>query len=150
MKLAAPAPGLSRTRRPRRALRYLVDTDWAIDYLHGSEPVVQCFDELSPQGVGLSIVSLAELYDGMFGAADRQEAEQGLQNFLDDVEEVVPLDEPVCRIFAMERRRLRAAGNRLDDLDLLIGSTAIRHSLTLLTNSRRHFERMQGLNIISA
>ena len=59
-------------------MRYLVDTDWVIDYMHGRQPVVQRFDELSPQGVGLSIVSLAELYDGMLEAPDRLEAEQGL------------------------------------------------------------------------
>ena len=75
---------------------------------------------------------------------------RGLQRFLDGLDEIVPLEEPVCRIFAMERVRLRRAGNRIEDLDLLIGSTAIHHGLTLLTNNRRHFERMQGLNLISA
>ena len=69
-------------------MRYLVDTDWAIDYMQGRPPVVQQFDELSSQGIGLSIVSLAELYDGMLGAADVRRAEQGLQGFLDDIEEV--------------------------------------------------------------
>ena len=118
--------------------------------MHDHQPVVQRFHELSPQGIGLSIVSLAELYDGMLGAEDRQEAEQGLQGFLDDIEEVVPLNDPVCRVFASERRRLRTTGTRLDDLDLLIGSTAIHHGLTLLTNNRRHFERMGELDIISA
>ena len=130
-------------------MRYLVDTDWVIDYLQGRQPVVGRFDELSPRGIGLSIISLAELYEGMADAMDRQEARQGLQNFLDDVEEVLPVDDEVCWVFANERRRLRAAGNRLDDLDLLIGSTAVRHGLTLLTNNRRHFERMRELNIIS-
>ena len=131
-------------------MQYLVDTDWVIDYMHGRQPVVQRFDDLSPQGVGLSIVSLAELYDGMLSAPDRLEAEQGLQRFLDQIEEVLPLNDTVCRIFALERHRLRTVGMRLEDLDLLIGSTAIYHGLTLLTNNRRHFERMDGLNIIPA
>ena len=131
-------------------MQYLVDTDWAIDYMNGISQVVERFDELLPDGIGLSIISLAELYDGVFGAEDRQRAEQGLQDFLDAVDKIVPLADPVCRIFAMERIRLRTAGNRLDDLDLLIGSTAIHHGLTLLTNNRRHFERMEGLNIIPA
>ena len=131
-------------------MRYLVDTDWVIDYMHGRQPVVQRSDELSPQGVGLSIVSLAELYDGMLEAPDRLEAEQGLQRFLDEIEDVVPINDTVCRIFAFERHRLRTSGMRLEDLDLLIGSTAIYHGLTLLTNNRRHFERMEGLNIIPA
>ena len=130
-------------------MRYLVDTDWVIDYMQARQPVVRRFEELSPHGIGLSIISLAELYEGMPDAVDQQEATQGLQSFLDDVE-VLPVDDEVCWIFANERRRLRAAGNRLDDLDLLIGSTAIHHGLTLLTNNRRHFERMGELDIISA
>ena len=130
-------------------MNYLVDTDWVIDYMHGRQQVVRRFDELSSQGIGLSYISLAELYDGMLDAPDRLEAEQGLQRFLDEIEEVLPLNDPICRIFASERRRLRASGNRLEDFDLLIGSTAIHFGLTLLTNNRRHFQRMRGLSIIS-
>ena len=91
---------------------------------------------------------MAEFYDGVVGARDPQRADEELQKFLDNVE-VVPLNEPVCRIFAEERVRLRTSGSRIADLDLLIGATAIYHRLTLLTNNRRRFERMQGLNIIS-
>ena len=129
-------------------MRYLVDTDWAIDYMHGNQQVVQRFDDLSQEGTGLSIISLAELYEGVVRARDRGDAEQGLQSFLDDVE-VLQLDDGVCRKFADERARLRAAGNLIQDLDLLIGSTAMCYGLTLLTNNRRHFQRMQGLEIIS-
>ena len=130
-------------------MQFLADTDWVIDYMNGVPQVVDRIDELLPQGIGLSIISLAELYDGVYGAANPRSAEQGLQSFLDGLDEIVPLEEPVCRIFAKERVRLRKAGNRIEDLDLLIGSTAIYHGLTLLTNNRRHFERMQGLSLIS-
>ena len=130
-------------------MQYLVDTDWAIDYMRRHQPIVERLDELLPQGIGLSVISLAELYDGILGDANRQRAERVLQAFLVHIEEIAPLDEAVCRIFATERRRLRSDGNRLEDLDLLIGATAIRHNLTLLTNNRRHFERMRGLDIIS-
>jgi predicted nucleic acid-binding protein len=37
----------------------------------------------------------------------------------------------------------------IDDIDLLIGATALQHNLTLLTNNRRHFERIDGLCIES-
>jgi predicted nucleic acid-binding protein len=52
-------------------------------------------------------------------------------------------------LFAKERGRLRAAGSLIGDFDLLIGVTAIQNDLTLLTNNRRHFERINGLNIES-
>ena len=125
-----------------------MDTDWVIDCLNCIERVAQRLDELRPRGIGLSMVSLAELYEGVFGAADPQAREQELQAFLADVE-IVDLDSEVCRVFAEERRRLRAVRSLIGDFDLLIGATALRHNLTLLTNNRRHFERVQGLTVLS-
>jgi tRNA(fMet)-specific endonuclease VapC len=57
------------------------------------------------------------------------------------------LDEETCKIFGKERGRLRTAGLLIGDCDLLIGATALRHRLTLLTNNRRHFERIEGLRM---
>ena len=131
-----------------REIRYLVDTDWVIDYMHAVPRVIDRLDGLLPEGVGLSIVSLAELYDGVFGLSAPGNAESALKDFLAFVE-VVPLDEAACRIFAIERARLRTTGTPIGDMDLLIGATAVRHGLTMLTNNRRHFGRLRGLNIIS-
>ena len=129
-------------------VRYIVDTDWVIDYLHAIPGTVDRFNTLLPQGIGLSIVSLAELFDGIFGSATYQEDERILRDFLDFVE-IIPLDEAACIVFARERVRLRVAGTPIGDMDLLIGATAIRHNFTLLTNNRRHFGRLRGLDIIS-
>ena len=129
-------------------MQFLVDTDWVIDYLNGIQTVARRFDELRPQGIGLSIVSLAELYEGVLGAADPQADEHALLDLLADID-VLAVDFEVCRIFAEERRRLRATGTLISDFDLIIGATAIRHGLTLLTNNRRHFERIEGLMIES-
>ena len=72
-----------------------------------------------------------------------------LRNFLSDVE-IFHIDEEICQTFGQQRGRLRAEGNIIGDMDILIGATAIRHNLTLLTNIIRHFGRLEGLNIISA
>lgn len=130
-------------------MRYLVDTDWVIDNLHGRQPVVDLLSELSEDGLGLSVVSLAELYEGVFHSTEPQSEARGLREFLPSVE-ILSLDDEVCRIFGRERGCLRASGSLIGDLDLLIGCTALRYGLTLLSNNRRHFERIQGLNIISA
>ena len=131
------------------SMMYLVDTDWVIDYQHENPRTVSMLNAFLPQGVGLSIVTLAELYEGHLNSRDPQAQERALLTFLAGVR-VVPLDDAVCRLFARERRRLRAEGNLIGDLDILIGCTALRHGLTLLSNNRRHFERLEGLSIISA
>lgn len=129
-------------------MQYLVDTDWVIDHLHGREQVVRRLEELEREGIGLSVVSLAELYEGVFYSTAPQDNEQVLQDFLYGVE-ILTLNDDICRLFAQERGRLRAAGMIIGDFDLLIGATAICYDLTLLTNNRRHFERLDGLSIIS-
>ena len=126
----------------------MLDSDWVIDYLHEIGQTVRRVDELAHQGLGLSIVSLAELHEGLVTSRDRRADERRLNDFLLGVT-VVDVDEDVCRIFGRERARLRAEGNLIGDLDLLIGATAARHGLTLLTNNRRHFERIAGLPIES-
>ena len=105
-------------------------------------------EQLMREGVGLGTVSMAELYQGVFFSTDPQGNERALREILAGID-IMPLDDAVCRIFARERGRLRAAGTPLGDFDLLIGSTALSHDLTLLTNNRRHFERLQGLSILS-
>lgn len=130
------------------SLRYLVDTDWAIHYMNGQPDVVQRLAELQPLGIGLSVVSLAELWEGVYYSRDVLGSEQGLRDFLRTVS-VVPLDEEVCRHFGKERGRLRAMNKLIGDVDLLIGATARRFELILLTNNRRHFEMIEGLQLLS-
>ena len=129
-------------------MRYLVDTDWAIDHMHANEMVVRRLRALAPDGIGMSIISVAELYEGILYSRDTEAGAIALRELLRWVG-VVPIDDEVCRIFARERGRLRQAGTPIGDFDLLIGSTALRHNLTMLTNNRRHFDRIQGLQILS-
>ena len=129
-------------------MQYLLDTDWAIHYLHGVERVVTYVNGRITEGVGLSIASIAEIYEGVIYSSDPHGSESALRDFLVGVD-VISIDDEICRVFATERGRLRSAGNLIGDFDLLIGATALRHDLTLLTNNRRHFERMDGLRIVS-
>jgi tRNA(fMet)-specific endonuclease VapC len=55
----------------------------------------------------------------------------------------------MIKIFGRERGRLRADGMLIGDSDLWIAATALQYHLTLLTNNRRHFERIDGLRLES-
>jgi tRNA(fMet)-specific endonuclease VapC len=129
-------------------IRYLIDTDWAIHYLNEHQSIVQRLHELLDDGLGLSIISLAELYEGVYYSRDPEGDEQDLNDFLRGLT-ILGIDEAICKIFGKERGRLRAVGRIIGDFDLLIGATALHHDLTLLTNNRRHFERIEGLRIES-
>ncbi len=128
-------------------MEYLLDTDWAIDYLHKADRTVRRLEELLAAGIGISIVSLAELYDGLVGSKTPDGDAEALRLLL-QVVDVIQLDDAACRIFGRERYRLRATGNIIGDMDILIGATAISKGLTLLTHNRKDFERIQGLKLI--
>lgn len=127
----------------------LLDTDWAISYLNGFAPTITLVDELRPEGIAISIISVAELFEGVLNSRNPERDEMALKDFLNPFP-IIDLDIPICRTFGMERARLRGAGTLIPDMDLLIGATAIHRNLTLLSNNRRHFERLSGLRIISA
>ena len=129
-------------------MSHLLDTDWAIDYLNRIPRTVRRVDALRSEGIAISIVSIAELYEGALNSTDPARNENLMMEFLAQYP-IIDLDVPICRIFGMERARLRAAGTPIQDMDLLIGATALHHDLTLLSNNRRHFERLSGLRIIS-
>lgn len=42
---------------------------------------------------------------------------------------------------------LEKKGQIIDDLELLIASTALTHNLILETNNEKHFKRLEGLDI---
>jgi tRNA(fMet)-specific endonuclease VapC len=123
--------------------RYLVDTDWAIHYLNDHPEISQRLDELKTDGLALSVITLAELYEGIYYSTDPIGNERDLQDFLGGAS-ILGLDVETCQIFGRQRGRLRAARMAVRDFDLLIGATALRHDLTLLSNNRRHFELVDG------
>jgi tRNA(fMet)-specific endonuclease VapC len=129
-------------------IRYLIDTDWVIHYLNGHEGIVRRLDELQPQGLGLSVISLAELYEGIYYSTDSEGNERDLHDFLRGVN-IIGIDEEACKIFGRERGKLRRQGQLFGDFDLLLAATCLHYGLTLLTNNRKHFERVDGLQIES-
>jgi len=129
-------------------LKYLVDTDWIIDHLNGIEAVTKKLKKFAASGICTSIISVAELYEGIYGSKDYDKSLEILETFLEGIT-VLSIDREVCKIFGKERNKLRKQGNIIGDFDLLIASICLRHNLTLLTNNKAHFGRIDSLKIIS-
>jgi len=73
-------------------LTYLVDTDWAIHHLNGHERIMQRLQDLQHEGLGLSVLSLAEMYEGVYYSRNPEESERGLLAFLESVS-LIGIDE---------------------------------------------------------
>ena len=129
-------------------MKYLIDTDWLIDHLNGVKKVRVKLEELAYGGLSISIVSLAEVYEGIFYSRDPRRSENSLKSFLPGIS-VLNINEGICRIFGKERGKLRKQGLIIGDLDLIIASTCLYYDLTILSNNISHFERIENLKIIS-
>jgi len=129
-------------------ISYLVDTDWIIDHFNKVRKITQRLRELRPEGIALSIISLAELYEGVYYSKDPQTSEIIFKTFLRGFQ-VLGIDEEICKVFGKERGRLKQQGKIVSDFNLLIASTCLYHNLTLLSNNRKHYEKVEGLNILS-
>jgi tRNA(fMet)-specific endonuclease VapC len=130
-------------------MKYLIDTDWVINHLKGEKRVVRKLEELAPEEMAMSVISLAEIYEGVYYSRDPAKSQQLLREFLAPDLKVLNVDQEVCKIFGRERGKLRQQNKMISDFDLLIASTCLYYNLTLLTNNRRHFDMVEGLNILS-
>lgn len=45
-------------------MRYLVDSDWLIDAMSGRSIAVNTLDQLSASGLAVSMITVAEIYEG--------------------------------------------------------------------------------------
>ncbi len=73
---------------------------------------------------------------------DRRKAE------LDDVVTTwVTASELFARLFGEVKARLATSGRIVADADLYIAAITLRHSATLVTGNRKHYERIPGLII---
>jgi len=127
---------------------FLLDTDWVIDHLNGVEAVTGRLREHHPRGLALSIVSVAELWEGAVYSTAPERGRRILEDFFSGIL-ILGVDQEICRRFGEIRGALRRQGKLIGDFDLLIASTALHYDLTLLTNNRRHFESVAGLQIES-
>jgi len=129
-------------------LRYLIDTDWIIKYLRGNEKTIKVLNSLYDEGLAISIISFAEIYEGIyrFNGKKQEELETNFINFLNGVK-ILNIDKKIGKIFAEQRVNLRVKNKLIDNFDLLIGSTALCYDLTLLTNNIKHFERIETIKI---
>jgi len=93
------------------------------------------------------MVSIAELYEGVFWSPKPEEKEIILIDFLEGLT-AINLSRPIARLFGKKRAELRGKGLTVNNLDLIIACTAEYHQLTILTNNLKHFEKVPGIGKI--
>lgn len=127
-------------------MSYLLDTSFIIDALLRREVPLSVFPALRHTRTAISIITLAELYEGSFHRTNPGASIESMHKQLRG-STVLPLTELVCLRFAEIRARLRRSGVSVGDFDLFIAATALEHDLTLVTRNTRDFEQIPELRL---
>ncbi|MEX8548245.1 MAG: type II toxin-antitoxin system VapC family toxin [Mucilaginibacter sp.] len=122
----------------------LIDTSILIDYFRKSNKVNSKFVHLALQGFVFQISSVTE-YEIYSGATPEQIP--FWDKFLNKVK-VLPFDQNVVKKAVAINRILKQNRNLIDLADLFIAATAIANNLSFSTLNRKHFDRVDLLNII--
>jgi tRNA(fMet)-specific endonuclease VapC len=101
------------------------------------------FDNVPANSCFISEITLAELKFGVEKSEKPNKNTVVLNNFLTGVQ-VLPIFHALD-LYAKEKARLQKAGTPIDDFDLLIGVTAVKHTLIMVTNNTNHFNRINGI-----
>lgn len=98
--------------------------------------------------VAVSFITVGELLFGArkrkWGAAKIAELERRLRGAV-----VVPYDRELCDTYARLKAETRAVGKVVDDNDMWIAASAVRHNIPLISHNRDHFTDIPGLVLIS-
>ncbi|HEX9245011.1 MAG TPA: type II toxin-antitoxin system VapC family toxin [bacterium] len=127
---------------------FLLDTDWAVWFLRGQDQVRTRIESVRREGLGISAVTLAELVTGVHRSRDPKQAAEGLRRFLTGVV-VLPFTEEIARRFGEENARLLDGGQVISQFDLTIAATALHHGMVLLSENRKHYQRIPNLKLES-
>mgnify|MGYP005844402627 CR=1 FL=1 len=127
-------------------MQYMLDTDICI-YAIKRRPaaVIEALRVHESAGIGISIISVAELY---FGARKSGSAKNllALRHFLAPLE-VSDFDFEAARVYADIRFALESVGTPIGPLDTQIAAHALALDVTLVTNNTREFSRVPKLRL---
>jgi len=122
----------------------LVDTSILIDYFRKSDKSNSVWLKLFDQGFDFCISAITE-YEIYSGATASQ------YHFWDEIlkkTKVLPFDQAVVKTAVEINNNLKHKRKQIDLADLFIAATAIAHEHPIATLNKKHFERIDALNII--
>ena len=124
--------------------QYLLDTCVCIAVLQGNRQILQKIASVGIENCNVSEMTIAELFYG----ASKSGREKHFQDVSDIMSyfRVVPVFSSL-RTYGDVKVALESRGNRIDEMDLLIGSTALHNRMTMVTHNTKHLSRIPGIEI---
>ena len=128
-------------------MKYLIDTNICIYIMNNHPPeMFEKFKHVGVGEVGISSISISELYYGAFKGTKIKQNIQRLEEFLFPFE-VLKYDENASREYGRIRSLLEKKGQVIGPLDMLIAAHAMSNKLIVITNNIKEFERINSLRV---
>lgn len=128
-------------------MKYLLDTSTVSRFVQSDDGVLARLGRESPANLAISSVTLLEIEYGLRANPARERTIGKVVRSFCEALETLAFDAACAQIGAEIRAALRARGTPIGPFDLLIGATAFRHRLVIVTNNTREFERIDGLSV---
>jgi len=125
-------------------VKWLVDTDTVIYYMKERLAVVGRLEPTPAADRFLSLITLGELFFGIFRSAQVERNLRRYRRFFTRVK-LLPFTPAVAERFGVVKADLARRGEMVADHDLWIAAHALVHGATVVTNSERDFGRIAGL-----
>lgn len=128
-------------------MKILLDTNMCI-YIMNRRPVhvVECFKKYKPGDIGVTSITVAELYFGVFKSSQIERNRSALIRFLAALE-ILPFTSEAAETYGQIKAQLRSLGLMIGELDCLIAAQALSLKLPLVTNNTSEFERIPKLTL---
>jgi predicted nucleic acid-binding protein len=123
--------------------RILIDTSIYSGALRGDQEIVRVLR--GAEHIGLSAISLGELFSGFKGGNREEENKRELGIFLDSPRVALyPVNEYTAEHYCAILDQLRRSGMPIPTNDIWIAAIAFQHGFALFTRDR-HFSKIEGL-----
>jgi tRNA(fMet)-specific endonuclease VapC len=108
--------------------------------------IIQKFKQFDVGEIGVSTITVSELYYGICKSNNRRLNKQRVEEFLSPLE-ILPYDEIAAGIYGDIRLQLEKYGEPIGPLDLLIAAHALSRNLVLISNNEKEFKRVKTLKV---
>lgn len=128
-----------------RAPKYLLDSNICVYILREKKGMIEHLRRVGWQNCCISEMTVAELLYGAECSSEVEENKKAVLSFCADIE-IVPVGLALSE-YAYQKAKLRRKGTLIDDLDLLIGSTAVATDCIMVTENVKHLNRIEHIQI---
>ena len=126
-------------------MQYLLDTNICVFILRQKFGVGERMLQAGVSNCFISELMYAELLYGAECSDNPEKNKTLIGRFLSRIR-VIPIKDAIP-LFAKEKARLKKDGTLVEDFDLLIGATAVKEGLTMVTENTRHFQNIDGIQL---